>query len=99
MNVLLLTVALEALQASLCLVPFVINLLQNSLSRTTIHSLNDTQVPWFGNLGELLVLEVDCDITVGVEHQHLSSTDELKLPSAKVLCEVDLMLKLGKMWG
>ena len=72
---LLLTVALDVSQATLCLSPSVSSLFQDSLSRTAIHSLNNTQVPHFGNLGELLVLEVDHAITVDVKHQCLGSTD------------------------
>ena len=71
----LLAVALDVLQASLCVVTSVIYSFQDFLPRAAVRLLNDTQVPCFSNLGQFLVLEVDRTIAVGVEHQHLGSTD------------------------
>ena len=82
-DVLLLSVALDALQTSLCFASSVIYLFQDSLPGAAVHSFNDTQVCCFGSLGKLLVVEVDHAIGIDIEHQHLVSTDLEKLLSTE----------------
>ena len=90
---LLLAVALNASQASLSFASSITCLFQDSLPGAAVHLLNDTQVPCFGNLGELLILKVDYAIAIEVEHQCLGFTDAKRLPSAEFLCGVDLVLQ------
>ena len=82
---LLFAVALDVTQTSLHFASSVIYLLQVSLPGAAVHSLDDTQTSYFGDLGELLIVEVDHAIAIDVEHQSISCTDVKKLPSAELM--------------